>query len=166
MKLLLLSLFCAAWMQAQPSTDVQLLNEVRQLRQDLATTTLSMQRTQILLYRLQLADDALIRATQRADEARTRLAAVQQRHKNKASQIQSLEAQLNLPPDPSLKEKLPEIIAQFKSELESWAPDEQDAQTRQIEAESQLRIQQARHDDLEAALDKLDKQLEAATVRH
>ena len=165
MKLLLPFLCCAAWMQAQTPTDVQLLNEVRQLRQDLGTTTLSMQRTQILLYRLQLADAAMTRATQRADEARTRLAAVQQRHRNKANQIQSLEAQLNLPPDPSLKEKLPEIIAQFKGELESWAPDEQDAQTRQIDAESQLRAQQAKHDDLEAALDKLDKQLAAATVR-
>ncbi len=128
MKLLLPFLCCAAWMQAQTPVDSQLLNEVRQLRQDLAVTTLAVQRTQILLYRLQLADAALARATQRADQASTRLIAVQQRHKNRANQIQNLEAQLNLPPDPSLKEKLPEIIAQFKSELDSWAPDEQDAQ--------------------------------------
>ncbi|MDR3698527.1 MAG: hypothetical protein P4L56_02760 [Candidatus Sulfopaludibacter sp.] len=165
MKLLLPFLCCAAWMQAQAPADSQLLNEVRQLRQDLAVTTLAVQRTQILLYRLQLADAAMGRATQRADEARTRLAAVQQRHKNKANQIQSLEAQLNLPPDPSLKEKLPEIVADFKREMESWAPDEQDAQTRQIDAETQLRAEQAKRDGLEATLDKLDKQLEAATVR-
>ncbi len=89
MKLLPALLCCAAWMQAQPSTDVQLLNEVRQLRQDLATTTLSMQRTQILLYRLQLSDAAMTRATQRADQARNQLAGIQQRFKNDADQIQA-----------------------------------------------------------------------------
>jgi chromosome segregation ATPase len=165
MKLLLPLLCCAAWMQAQAPADSQLLNEVRLLRHDLAVTTLAVQRTQILLYRLQIADAAMTRATQRADESRTRLAAVQQRHKNRADQIQTLEARLNLPPDPSLKESLPDIIAQFKSEMESWAPDEQDAQTRQIDAETQLRTEQAKRDALEAALDKLDKQLEGATVR-
>jgi hypothetical protein len=165
MKLLLPLLCCAACMPAQTPADSQLLNEVRQLRQDLATTTLSMQRTQILLYRLQLSDAAMTRATQRADQASAHLIAVQQRHKNRANQIQSLEAQLNLPPDPSIKEKLPDIIADFKREMESWAPDEQDAQARQIDAESQLRAEQAKRDDLEAALGKLDKQLEAATVR-
>ncbi len=162
---MLLFLCCAAWMQAQPSTDVQLLNEVRQLRQDLAGTRLAVQRTQILLYRLQLADAALARATQRADQASARLIAVQQRHKNRADQIQNLESRLNLPPEPAQKESLPEIVAQLKRELESWAPDEQDAQTRQIETQSQLRAEQAKRDDLEAALIKLDKELQAATVR-
>ncbi len=113
-----------------------------------------------------MADAALDHATQRADQASTRLIAVQQRHKNRADQIQNLESRLNLPPDPAQKESLPEIVAQLKREMESWAPNEQDAQTRQMETQSQLRAEQARRDDLEAALGKLDKQLEAATVHH
>ena len=96
---------------------------MRQLRQDLATTTLSMQRTQILLYRLQLSGAAMTRAT--------------------AS---------------------PNMIANLKKDMENWTPQLQDAQTKQIDAEAQLRAEQARRDALEAALDKLDKQLEAATA--
>ena len=164
MKLLPALLCCAAWMHAQPSTDVQLLNEVRQLRQDLATTTLSMQRTQILLYRLQLSDAAMTRATQRADQARTQLAGIQQRFKNDADQIQAAEDELNRTQDPNQKARLPNIIANLKKDMENWTPQFQDAQSKQLDAESQLRAEQAKRDALEAALDKLDKQLEAATA--
>jgi len=46
-----------------------LLSEVRQLRQDLQTTTIAAQRAQILLYRLQGQEAAVARASQRIDEA-------------------------------------------------------------------------------------------------
>ncbi len=163
MKLLLPFLCCAAWMQAQPSTDVQLLNEVRQLRQDLATTTLSMQRTQILLYRLQLSDAAMTRATQRADQARSQLAGIQQRFKSDTDQMQSFEADTEPHAGSDQKARL-NMIANLKKDMENWTPQLQDAQTKQIDAEAQLRAEQARRDALEAALDKLDKQLEAATA--
>src|SRR5579862_3253233 len=95
MKLLLPLLCLAACMQAQTPTDSQLLlNEVRQLRQDLAAATLSAQRTQILLYRLQLQESAITRATQHLDEAKARLAGVQQRRRNQAEEVQSMEAEL------------------------------------------------------------------------
>jgi chromosome segregation ATPase len=164
MKLLLSLLCCAAWMQAQPATDSQLLNEVRQLRQDLASTTLSMQRTQILLYRLQLSDAAMTRATQRADQARTQLNGLQQRLKNDADQIKAMEDELNGAPGATPKAALPSMIANLKKDMENWTPQMQDAQSKQIDAESQLRAEQAKRDALEAALDKLDKQLEAATA--
>ncbi|MDR3698528.1 MAG: hypothetical protein P4L56_02765 [Candidatus Sulfopaludibacter sp.] len=164
MKLLLPLLCCAAWMQAQTSTDSQLLNEVRQLRQDLATTTLSMQRTQILLYRLQLSDAAMTRATERVDQARTQLTGIQQRLKNDADQIQAMQDELNRTQDSAQKARLPNMIANLKKDLENWTPNAQDAQSKQIDAESQLRTEQAKRDALEAALDKLDKQLEAATA--
>jgi chromosome segregation ATPase len=166
MKLLLPFLCCAAWMQAQPATDSQLLNEVRQLRQDLATTTLSMQRTQILLYRLQLSDAAMTRATQRADNARSQLAGIQLRFKNDADQIQSFQDELNRTQDAAQKARLPNMIANLKKDMENWTPQLQDAQSKQIDAESELRNEQAKRDALEAALDKLDKQLEAATAGH
>ena len=46
-----------------------LLLEVRQLRQDLQTTTIAGQRVQILIYRLQGQEAAVARASQRLDEA-------------------------------------------------------------------------------------------------
>ncbi len=56
------------------------------------------------------------------------------------------------------------MIANLKKDMENWTPQLQDAQSKQIDAESQLRTEQAKRDALEAALDKLDKQLEAATA--
>jgi len=54
-----------------------LLLEVRQLRQDLQTMTIAVQRAQILLYRSQGQEAAVARASQRLDGARERLAAIQ-----------------------------------------------------------------------------------------
>jgi len=67
------------------STDSQtlraLLTEVRGLRQDLQSTTLAAQRAQILVYRVQVREAATARAVQRLDNARSKLAEVQDRRK-------------------------------------------------------------------------------------
>jgi chromosome segregation ATPase len=74
--------------------------------------------------------------------------------------------ELNRTQDATQKARLPSMIANLKKDLENWTPSIQDAQSKQIDAESQLRTEQAKRDALEAALDKLDKQLEAATAAH
>ena len=51
-----------------------LLSEVRQLRQELRTTTIAAQRSQILIYRLQGQEASVGRASQRREEAREKLA--------------------------------------------------------------------------------------------
>ena len=60
-----------------------LLSEVRQLRQDLQTTTIAGQRAQILIYRLQGQEAAVARASQRLDEARDKLARIQDERKHR-----------------------------------------------------------------------------------
>jgi len=64
-----------------------LLSEVRQLRQDLQTTTIAGQRAQILIYRLQGQEAAVARASQRLDEAREKLARIQDERKHVATDI-------------------------------------------------------------------------------
>jgi chromosome segregation ATPase len=161
MKYLFPFICLAASMQAQTPSDSQLLlNEVRQLRQDLAATTATVQRTQILVFRLQLEEAAMTRATQRLDQAKSQLAAAQQRRKDMANQVQSMEEDLNRTQDANQKAQLPRMIAGLKREVENWAVQEQDAQARQIDAEAQFRTEQAKREALEAALDKIDKQLE------
>jgi hypothetical protein len=51
-----------------------LLEEVRQLRRDVQTTTVAAQRVQIALYRLALQDAAISRATKLVEEAHAKLA--------------------------------------------------------------------------------------------
>ena len=162
MKLLCSFLLLAAALPAQPPTDMQLLlNEVRQLRHDLAEATFASQRVQIILYRLQIEESALTRATQRVDQARTQLNGLQQRRVNRANELQAMEAELARTQDASQKAHLPQMIAGLKQDSETWTAQEQEAQSRQIEAESQLRAEQAKRDALEASLDKLEKQLES-----
>jgi len=166
MKFLSLFFCLGAALQAQTPSDSQLLlNEVRLLRQDLASVSLSVQRTQILLYRLQLQESALTRATQRLDRARDTFNGIQERRKSFAEQLEHIQSELNSTQDATQKARIPQIIAGLKTEIENLSVQEQEAQARQIEAESQLRTEQAKHDALESSLDKLDKQLENLTVR-
>jgi chromosome segregation ATPase len=162
MKFACLFFCCASWIQGQTPSDSQLLlNEVRQLRQDLAAISTSMQRTQIILYRLQLEEAAMTRATQRVDQTRSQAAGLQQRLRNQTDEIQAMEAELARTQDATQKARLPNMIAGLRKEIENWAPQVQDAQSKQIDAESQLRAEQAKRDALEAALERLDKQLAA-----
>jgi chromosome segregation ATPase len=163
MKLICLLFCCAAIGQAQSPTDTQLLlNEVRLLRQDLAANSMVVQRVQILLYRLNLEEGAITRASQRVDQAKSALTGIQQRRKNQADEVASMEVELQRTQDPAQRERIPRMIAGVKKEIENWASSEQEAQSRVIDAESQVRSEQAKRDQLEATLEKLDKQLAAA----
>ena len=78
--LLLLStpllLTAAAFAQtASPDTQLTqaLIAEIHQLRQDLQTTAVTIQRVQIVMYRLQTEASLLYRATERLDNARATL---------------------------------------------------------------------------------------------
>src|SRR5438132_4949622 len=72
-----------------------LLSEVRQLRQDLQTTTIAGQRAQILIYRLQGQEAAVARASQRLDEARDKLARIEEQRKQVVSAIKLTEGLLS-----------------------------------------------------------------------
>src|SRR3977135_3164759 len=74
-----------------------LLLEVRQLRQDLQTTTIAAQRAQILIYRLQGQEAAVARASQRLDEAREKLARTQDVRKHVAAEVKQTEDFVNNP---------------------------------------------------------------------
>jgi DNA repair exonuclease SbcCD ATPase subunit len=84
------------------STDSQtlqaLLAEVRQLRQDLQNITVAAQRAQILVYRLQLQQAAVARASQRLDDARSKLEAAQANRKKVAAEIKKYEEMLRETP--------------------------------------------------------------------
>src|ERR1700719_3128229 len=62
---------------ADSDTLKALLTEVRQLRQDLRTTTVAAQRAQILVYRTQAQESVVRRLQERVDDARSKLAQIQ-----------------------------------------------------------------------------------------
>lgn len=55
-----------------------------------------------------------------------------------------------------------DTISNLKSQMEEWAPLEQEAQAKEIELEQQLRIEQAKLDQLQNELDQLDRAVTSA----
>ena len=145
------------------STDSQtlqaLLAEVRQLRQDLQTTTVAAQRVQILLYRLQGQEVAVARASQRLEDARSRLVEAQSNRKKLAAEIKYYEDLQSRTENPKERKDIEDLLPRLKAKLEMLADEEQQRQTREIEAEEQLRMAQAKLSGLQDHLDQLEKAL-------
>lgn len=146
------------------STDSQtlqaLLAEVRQLRQELRTTTVAAQRVQIFLYRLQLQQGAVDRAQRRVDDARLALSQTQAEVKMMASGIKQTEDKISNAQNPVERKRQEDLLARFKAELESQQNSEQQLQARESEAEQELRAEQAKLNALQDQLDRLDKSFE------
>ncbi len=146
------------------STDSQtlqaLLAEVRQLRQDLQTATAAAQRAQILLYRLQAQEAGVARALQRLEDARSKLAETQSSRKSMAAQIKQYEEIQSRTENPKERKDIEDLLPRLKAKLEMWGNEEQQRQTKEIEAEEQLRMEQAKLSGLQDQLDRLEKALE------
>jgi len=144
--------------QTQPDTQA-LVNEIRLLRQDLQTTAATIQRVQIVMYRLQAETALVTRTMQRLDDARAGCTRAQGQRKTTATQIEHAEEQLRNAQNPADRKRFEEILPQLKTTLEIWTNDEQQCHTREAEADSQFRTERAKLSDLEEQLDKLDKAL-------
>jgi chromosome segregation ATPase len=143
-----------------------LLSEVRLLRQDLRTTTVAAQRSQILIYRLQGQEAAVARASQRVDEAREKLAKTQDERKQMTVEVKQIEDFVgNTDNPPTQRKALENRLSELKTGLESLGSEEQKHQSREIDAEQQLRTEEVRLSDLRDQLDRLDKALENASRR-
>jgi chromosome segregation ATPase len=141
-----------------------LLTEIRLLRQDLRTTTVAAQRSQILIYRLQGQEAAVARASQRLDEARDKLARTQDERKHVAAEVKQTEAFVSNTENPATQRKeLENRLSELKARLETLESDEQQYQSREIEVQQQLRAEEVRLSDLRDQLDRLDKTLENAS---
>lgn len=153
----------ASFAQAS-STDSQtlqaLLSEVRQLRQQLQTVSAASQRTQILFFRIQTQQTLVDRASQRAEDARARLAETQAARKKSEAQAKDVEDSLEHSDNAAQKKEFEGMAAYYKGRLGELADEEQQRQAKQSEADEQLRVEQGKLDDLQARLDELDQLLQ------
>jgi len=159
---LIVSLPASAQTTTSDSAALQaLLEEVRQLRQDLQTMSAAVLRAQILLHRLQAQETVTARSAQILDEARRRLSDMQAANKREASNIKNAEQFVNDTASPAGDRKqLEDWLPGAKVRLESAQVQEQELQARVIEAEELQRVEQAKLDGLQGQLDRLDKELE------
>ena len=142
-----------------PQTTQALLGEIRQLRQDLQNVAATIQRVQIVMYRLQVQTTLVNHAAERLDNARLTCSQAQGQRKYVAAQIEQAEARQRNTQSPSDQMLAEGMLAQLKSSAEMLANAEQECRTNEIDAQAQVRTEQAKMDDLQDQLDKLDKVL-------
>ena len=135
-----------------------LLSEVRELRQELRISLARMQSAQILLSRLQTQQAALTRASERLNDARSKLADAQTHQKDVRNNLKRFEDALGDEQNPAQQKELRDRINISKAELENSMYVEQ-CQATEIEAEQQLRTEQDKLNALETQLDELVRKL-------
>ncbi|OLC89687.1 MAG: hypothetical protein DMG35_04415 [Acidobacteria bacterium] len=160
-----LLVFSPAALGQSTSTDSHtlqaLLAEVRQLRHDLQTVAEAAQRAQILIYRVQAQETVVRRVQEHVDDSRSRLVQIQFEKRRHAAELKQMEDPQSRPETPQSDRKpLEDALAQLKAKLEMEERDEQETQARLTDAEDQLRVEQAKLDQLQDDLDRLDKALE------
>jgi len=165
--LLIVTAGCPQTAAQTASPDTQALHalvaEIRQLRLDLQATTIATQRVQIVLYRLQTQTALATRASSRLDDAKSSLGNLQSERKNVAERERLMEESIKSTQNPAERKQLEDMQAQMKAAVERMAADEQRLQSREIDAETQLRAEQAKLAELQDQLDRLDKLLDSFT---
>jgi chromosome segregation ATPase len=137
-----------------------LLSEVRQLRRDLQTTTVAAQRAQILIYRTQAQESVVRRMQERVDDTRSKLAQIQYEEKSLTAAAKQNQDLLDHTDNPTTRKELEQGIAQFKAHQEIQANTEQETRAKLSELEEELRLEQAKLDELQDQLNRLEKTLE------
>jgi chromosome segregation ATPase len=134
-----------------------LLAEIRQLRQDLQTSTIAARRAQILIYRLHVQEAAVAHASQRLDEAKSSIEQLRAGRKYQEFQIKRYEDMRDRAENATQRQQLEGAITELKAQMEALVPEEQEVQMRESELEQQSRIEQAKLDRLQDELDRLDQ---------
>jgi hypothetical protein len=165
MRILIFFFATAAFAQTDPQPLQALLNEVHQLRVDIQTTAITMQRVQIVLYRLQSQTNLATRAASQLEQARTQIGFAQMQKKNMAAQVQHMESTLRDTQNQAERKQLEESLPQMKLQLDRATSEEERIQSVLIEAETQNRSEQAKLGDLQDQLDRLDKVLDSLSKK-
>lgn len=158
-------LFLSASGSGQSTSDESgmkaLVAEVRLLRKDLQAANGNALKAQMLLNRLQFQQAAVARASERLNDARARLADTQRHQTEVAGFLRHAEEALdNTETSSADRKQIQAEISMRKQELEAIATVEQQQQTTEIDAEQQMRTEQAKLNELEDRVDQLEKALE------
>ena len=156
---------CAPGLSQSTSSESQgmqaLVAEVRQLRKDLQTNNGYALKAQVLLNRLQFQQAAVVRTSERLSDGRLRLADMQRHRTEVAATLKRFEELLeNTDISSEDQKRIQAEISAKKQELEALAAEEQQQQAAETEAEEQLRTEQAKLNELEDRVDRLEKALD------
>lgn len=138
-----------------------ILSEIRQLRHDLQTSNAMAARAQVALFRIQREHEAVNRAMQRLNDARSKSERLETEKNNKALQTQQARDATNHDSNPEAQQHFEDVVLPtLKSQLEVLQRQEQQAKAQEAEAEQQLRDEQTRLAGLDDLLDRYSNALE------
>lgn len=157
---LLLAPVCLTAQSPDSETLQAILQEVRQLRQDIQGMTFVTQRVQILLYRIRLQNERVKEAAERLDAARIELAQAKRNRSGTDEELNRMKAALASSPDQDMRAQLDKVIPDIERRLEMWTTESRDLGTAEMEASNNLANETATLSELRDRLDRLDRQLE------
>jgi hypothetical protein len=142
-----------------------ILEELRQLRQDLLGTTVLAQRPQIHLYRLQLQDDAAKKATQRHEQTVAKLNDAQRARADATNGLKRAEDKLSSLGNQNQRTAVEAEVSEMKRRVEMSSQDELLLQAAEIAAANDLKNEKVTLADLQQHLYQLEHQLESIPPR-
>jgi chromosome segregation ATPase len=151
---------CAAQVNQSDSQTLQaILSELRELRAELHNQHAQTQTMQVLLFQMQMYQTAINRATQRTDDARSKLSEVREGESHLAADISRDEDSLRDTHDEADKKRLADDLDRLKAGLASFKTMEQDRTTALQQAETQLQKAEDAFDAVQNQLGQLLKGL-------
>ena len=133
-----------------------MLAEVRQLRQDLQIAAATIQRAQIVMFRLQVQGALLESARQRLEAARFSCSQAPLQRQMALSQIEETQARKRNAQNPAEQQAAETMLLRLNSQIEMATKQEQECQAPQAEAEAEFRAEDGKMIDLQQQLDKPD----------
>jgi len=136
-----------------------MLAEIRQLRSDLQIAAATIQRVNIVMFRLQTQSGVVDRLTQKVDQVRAQCDQAQTNQKLFAVQLEDVQADRGGLQDTGAQKMFDRNVANLKSAVVALAIEVPRCQAEQAGAESELRSEQNKMNELQDQLEKLDKAL-------
>jgi hypothetical protein len=149
---------------SDPRTLQALIEEVRSLRRDLQTTSATVQRMQILLYRVRNQMEVVSQARQRHDQAQAMLAQSRNQREYALNQIKEQQAMLENTQDSERRKELEQAMEATKQWIARADQFESDAQMKESDSANDFRLEQGKLNELQEQLDRLDRKLDTQIV--
>lgn len=142
-----------------------LLNEVRLLRQTLQSTGLNAYRSQILIERIKISNEQIVRLSQALNEVREDFEKIEQTIPRMGEQQKTLETMIESEVDPAKRAKMEFEIKDLKRSVDRYKLLLERAKEREQQQATQLREEQNKLTELETRLQRLEDQIENEVQR-
>lgn len=137
-----------------------LLSEVRQLRLTLQRTNISVFRTQLMIERLRMQQERVDRLTRQLEENQNELTGAGLSRSQLTERSQDLESQIKAEQDAGRRAQLDAQYKELKYIMEQQTERETQLRARQVQLTTQLQTERAKLDEIDSRLEALERELE------